>query len=99
MTEVIERRLNKYLFPVEERKVFFANGDNPNGTKEYKAIVRPDKNKLISIMQDSYKLIPNRDVIMPLLEQLHQLDTKWNFDNSHSFVDSIRIVQYRFFRH
>jgi hypothetical protein len=92
MMEVIEKRLNKYLFPVEERKVFFASSEeNPKGTKEYKAIVRPDKNKLISIMQDSYKLIPNRDVIMPLLEQLHQLDTKWNFDNSHSFVDSKRM--------
>ena len=42
-------------------------------------------------MQDSYQLIPNRDVIMPLLEQLHQLDTKWNFDNSHTFVDSRRM--------
>jgi hypothetical protein len=92
MTEVIERRLNKYLFPVEERKVFFADKDKEaKGTKEYKAIVRSDKNKLISIMQDSYKLIPNRDVIMPLLEQLHELDTKWNFENSHSFVDSKRM--------
>ena len=92
MTQEIERRLNKYLFPVEERKVFFADNDKePKGTKEYKAIVRPDKNKLISVMQDSYQLIPNRDVIMPLLEQLHELDTRWNFDNSHSFVDSKRM--------
>jgi len=92
MTEVIERKLNKYLFPVEERKVYFANPDSdPKSTKEYKAIVRPDKNKLISVMQDSYKLIPNREVIMPLLEQLNELDTRWNFDNSHSFVDSKRM--------
>ena len=92
MTEVIERKLNKYLFPVEERRIFY---DTPNssykGTNEYKAIVRTDKNKLVSVMQDSYKLIPNREVIMPLIEQLNSLDTKWNFDNSHSFVDSKRM--------
>ncbi len=92
MNHQIERRMNKFLFPVEERKVYFENlEENPRAAKEYKAIVRSDKNKLISIMQDSYKLIPNRDVIMPLLEQLHQLDTRWHFDNSHSFVDSKRM--------
>lgn len=92
MTEQLEKRLSKFTFPVTERRVFF---DNPatglNSTKEYKAIIRTDKNKLISIMQDSYQLIPNREVIMPLLEQLHQLDTRWHFDNSHSFVDSKRM--------
>ena len=92
MTEQLEKRLSKYLFPVTERRVFF---DNPlvglDSTKEYKAIVRTDKNKLISIRQDSYKLIPNSEVIMPLLEQLHELDTRWHYDNSHSFVDSKRM--------
>ena len=91
MTE-IERRLNKFLFPVEERKVFFADNNNePVRTKEYKAIIRPDKNKLISVMEDSYKLVSNYEVIMPLLEQLNQLDTRWNFDNSHSYVESKRM--------
>lgn len=92
LTEQLEKRLSKFTFPVDERRVFF---DNPatglDSTKEYKAIIRTDKNKLISIMQDSYQLIPNRDVIMPLLEQLSELDTRWHFDNSHSFVDSKRM--------
>lgn len=92
MTKELERRLNKFLFPVEERRVYFDNPDSGiTSTKEYKALVRPDKNKLISIMQDSYQLISNREVIMPLLEQLSELDTKWNFDNSHTFVDSKRM--------
>ena len=92
MSEVIERKLNKYLFPVEERKVYFDSPEgDPKWAKEYKAIVRTDKNKLVSVMQDSYKLIPNREVIMPLLEQLNQLDTRWHFDNTHSFVDSKRM--------
>ena len=42
-------------------------------------------------MQDSYKLIPNSEVILPLLEQLHELDTKWQIDDSHSFVNSKRM--------
>ncbi len=92
MTKQLERRLNKFLFPVEERRVYFDNPDTGiTATKAYKAIVRTDKNNLISVMQDSYQLIPNRDVIMPLLGQLSELDTKWNFDNSHTFVDSKRM--------
>jgi len=91
MTTEIEKRLNKFLFPVEERKVYFQSDSNPKLTREYKAIVRPDKDKLISVMQDSYKLVPNREVILPLLEQLYQLDTKWHFDNSHSFASSKRM--------
>ena len=91
MTTEIEKRLNKFLFPVEERKVYFQSDSNPKLTREYKAIVRPDKDKLISVMQDSYELVPNREVILPLLEQLQHLDTKWHFDNSHSFVDSKRM--------
>ena len=92
MTKELERRLNKFVFPVEERRVYFDKPDSGiTTTKEYKAIVRPDKNKLISIMQDSYQLIPNRDIIMPLLDQLSELDTRWNFDNSHTFVDSKRM--------
>ncbi len=85
MTQEIEERLSKFLFPVEERRVYFTDSvDNIKSTREYKAIVSSDDNKLISIMQDSYKLIPNREVILPLLEQLHELDTRWHFDNTHS---------------
>jgi Domain of unknown function (DUF932) len=87
------KRLDGYIFPVMERKVFFEDekSGKPVKTAEYKAIVRPDQNKLVSIMQDSYKLVSNHDVIMPLLEQLNNLDTNWFFDNSHSFVNSKRM--------
>ena len=92
MTQEIKERLSKFLFPVEERRVYFTDSaDDIKSTREYKAIVSSDNNKLISIMQDSYKLIPNREVILPLLEQLHELDTRWHFDNTHSFVDSKRM--------
>lgn len=42
----IERRLSKFIFPVEGRQVFFADSNGvPKETKECKAIVRWDKNK------------------------------------------------------
>lgn len=89
MNDILNEKLERFLFPVEEKTVY--TGDDKIPTHEYKAIVRPDTNQLISIMQDSYQLIPNRDVIMPLLEQLHELDTRWYVDNSHSFVESNRM--------
>ncbi len=86
------KNLEKFLFPVVERRVLFQDSEqNIDVTEDYKAIVRADKNSLISIMQDSYQLIPNREVIMPLLEQLDTLDTRWCFDNSHSFVNDNRM--------
>jgi hypothetical protein len=92
MTTEIENKLTKYFFPIEEKKVLFKDTDNISIlTNDYKAIVRTDNNKLISIMKDSYNLIPNKNVILSLMEQLHKLDTKWNFDNSHSFVDNNRM--------
>lgn len=93
MNDTVIKRVDNYIFPVTERKVFFENEKTgePLKTREYKAIVRTDKNKLVSIMQDSYRLVSNHDVIMPLLEQLNNLETNWYFDNSHSFVNSQRM--------
>ncbi len=90
---VIENKLQKFLFPVEERSVYVDDkpGINYKPAKEYKAIVRPDNNKLISIQKDSYQLVPNSEVIMPLMEQLHNLDTNWIIDPAHSFVEDSRM--------
>ena len=92
MTHLVEtsdykNTLQKYLFPVEERKVYFqdANG-NPDHTKEYKSIVRADNNKLISIMNNTYKFESNAAVILPVLDELSKLDSKWTLDRSHSYV-------------
>jgi len=92
MTAEIENRLNKFLFPVTEKKVFFEDtAGTPSFTEQYKAIAREDNGKLISIMNDSYKIVQNRDVIMPLMDQLHNLDNKWIIDPSHSFVSDQRM--------
>ncbi len=71
MNTTIEKKLNNFLFPVCERAVFVDDDKTYKPTKHYKAVVREDNGKLVSIMKDSYQLVPNREVIMPLLEQLH----------------------------
>ena len=90
MTE-IESRLNDFLFPVAEREVLVSDGENNRKTKLYKAIVREDNDRLVSIMKNTYKIIPNSEVIKPLLEELNNLDTNWIIDPSHSFVDDSRM--------
>lgn len=90
MTTEIDRRLEPFLFPVKEREVLYTDSSSlPKNTSAYKAIVREDK--LISIMRDTYKIVPNKEVIKPLMEQLHNLDTTWYIDGSHSFVDDARM--------
>jgi hypothetical protein len=89
MKKTIEKKLAPYLFPVQEREVYLEDdiGLGYKPTKMYKAIVRDDLNKLISVVPRTYKLVENREVIVPLLEQLHKLNTSWIIDRSHSFVD------------
>ena len=91
MNTTIEKKLNNFLFPVGERAVFVDDDKTYKPTKHYKAIVREDNGKLVSIMKDSYQLVPNSEVIKPLLEQLHNLDTNWIIDPSHSFADDNRM--------
>lgn len=91
MTNTIDKKLNNFLFPVSERAVFVDDDKTYKPTKHYKAIVREDNGKLVSIMKDTYQLVPNSEVIIPLLEQLHNLDTNWIIDPSHSFADDNRM--------
>lgn len=94
MTTEIERRLLPFSFPVEETSVYTdRNGTSgsPCLSKDYKAIVRKDNGKLIAIQRKTYKLVPNAEVIKPLLAELHKLDTSWYIDSSHSFVDDQRM--------
>ncbi len=85
-------KLEKYMFPVEEKRVY---SEDKNGslskTDDYKAIMRVDTNSLVSIMQDTYHLVPNRDIIMPLMDQLESLDSSWIIDPSHSYVENSRM--------
>lgn len=91
MTDV-EEKLKPYLFPVKETQVLVHDADNYGlrPTDKYKAIVRSDTNELISIMRDTYKLIQNREIILPLMDQLNNIDSKWIIDPGHSFVEDNR---------
>ena len=91
MNTTIKKKLSNFLFPVGERAVYIDDDKTYRPTKHYKAIVREDNGKLVSIMKDSYQLVPNSEVIKPLLEQLHNLDTNWIIDPSHSFADDNRM--------
>ena len=93
-----EDQLAPYLFEVEERKVSFEvippslfPLSQLYETNKYKAIVRKDNDKLISIMPQTYKMISNKDVIIPVLDFLTNFDNKWEIDPSHSFVEDGRM--------
>ena len=84
--------LEKYLFPVKERTAYFgSNSSNVAPANKYKAIVHGETGELISIMNNTYQVVPNRKLILPVMEQLSQLDTKWYIDESHSFVNPSRM--------
>ena len=94
-------RLDKYLFPVEESEVYYLvprrglslmpTFSLPQRTLLYKAILRTDTQRLISIMPRTYKLVPNSEVILPLMEELDRLEHTWYIDTSHSFSQSNRM--------
>ena len=92
--------LRDYAFPVIERKVAVHNGENslidlerretflPN---DYKAIVREDTNELISIVRESYQIVPNERIISRLMEELDKTNTPFEIEPSHSFVENNRM--------
>ena len=92
MTTEVDKKLWKFLFPVQEKQVYFEGEDGSTVlTPEYKAITREDNGKLISVMNGTYQLVPNAEIIKPLMEQLHTLDSRWIIDSSHSFVENKRM--------
>jgi len=92
--------LNDYCFPVVERKVAVHNGQTEQidlgNTKtflpgDYKAIVREDTNELISVVKQSYQVVPNEMLINQLMGELEKIDTSYEVEDSHSFVENSRM--------
>lgn len=92
--------LSNFMFPIQERPVAIHNGQvnftdwENNDTylaNDYKAIVREDTNEPISIVRNSYKIVPNEVLINKLMHELLTLDTPFKIDPSHSFVDNARM--------
>ena len=87
-----------YMFPVVERPVAVNNWpeqlsatENQNTANQYKVIVREDTNEIISVVRDSYKLVPNAELINRMSEELDGLGMTSYIDESHSFVDNHRM--------
>jgi hypothetical protein len=87
--------LNKFMFPVEERPIAIHDGiqdimdiENRNTflSADYKALVRSDTNAPISIVRNTYQLVPNRVLINQLMEELVGMETPFVVEPSHSFV-------------
>jgi len=88
--------LEKFYFPVGESHIALAESSlqGPSKITGYKAIVAPQDNgheKVISVVKDSYKLIPNRELIEPFLDQVSNLHVRWKIDPSHSFCQLNRM--------
>lgn len=91
MTET-EKKLKPFLFPVKVQNAYYMDNEaSINITPRYKAIIHEDTGQLISIMNSTYELVPNRELIMPVMDQLSQLDTNWYIDESHSFANPNRM--------
>lgn len=82
--------IKSFHFPVEEQEITLINGVSARG---YKAIVaHPQESpKLVSIVKSSYKLVTNQSLIVPFMEQIASLKTRWYIDSSHSFVEPNRM--------
>ncbi len=79
-------QLQQFMTPVHEDKVYFTNGSDMVPAPRHRAILN-EQGKIITVVKDSYKLVRNEDIIMPLLEHLDKLDNKWYVDPSHSFIN------------
>lgn len=90
--------LSDYMFPVVERPVAVNNWpeqlsatENQNTANRYKVIVREDTNEIISVVRGSYKLVPNEELIKPMLKELDGLGMASCIDETHSFVNNHRM--------
>jgi hypothetical protein len=92
--------LQDFMFPITERSVAINNGQNDISdwdnvstflTSDYKAIVREDTNEPISIVKNSYQVVPNETLINKLMHELVLIDTPFKIDPSHSFCENNRM--------
>lgn len=91
MTTKLANELDRFLFPVKEEKIFYPSDGNLKTTDEFKSIVRSDTGQIISVMRDSYRLIPNQVIIESLMHQLENIDCKYVIDKQHSYVDNSKM--------
>lgn len=90
--------LARYIFPVMERPIALRDwparitaGAKQDSLGQYKVIVREDTDEIISVVRGSYKLVPNEELINPILAELGGLGMASYVDQTHSFVNNHRM--------
>ncbi|MEX2345290.1 MAG: DUF932 domain-containing protein [Balneolaceae bacterium] len=80
--------INDFYFPVKEQDIaLFDHAPWVDTIKGYKAIVAPKggSQEVISVVNDTYKLVRNQELLEPFMEQVSKLGVRWKIDPSHSF--------------
>lgn len=87
--------INEFYFPVSEREVLLNPETDRRVRKipDYKAIVARINgyDRVVSVVRNSYRLVRNRELIEPFIEQVDKLGVEWQLDESHSFVELNRM--------
>ena len=84
-------KLEQFYFDVEETDIALTDPERFKGNPipGYKAIVTPvadGQDKTIAVVKNTYKLVRNRELIEPFLEQVDSLGVNWYIDESHTFA-------------
>ena len=86
--------IEHFYFSVEKQNIALCNEapwlEKING---YKAIVAPkgSNDQVISVVKSSYKLVENRELIEPFMDQISKLGVRWKIDPSHTFCQLNRM--------
>lgn len=83
--------LRKLRFPVAPSKVYYVNAQGLlEENKNYKAIIRTDTDKAISIMSKNYKIVNNSELVDNLLEAMEELNIRY-YAGRDSYVQNNRM--------
>lgn len=80
-----------FFINVDEHELALAESPflDPNRIDGYKALVVANgkhQGDVVSIVKDTYKVVQNRDLILPFLDDIDSLGVDWKIDPSHSFI-------------
>lgn len=79
-------KIEDYYFDVKERPIYYESDTDLVECKSYKGIYNAAGDRLISVVNNTYQLVKNEDIIKPILDELSSFDSRWYIDQSHSFV-------------
>lgn len=85
-----------FFIDVNEEPLALADSPflEPEKINGYKALVIANGNHhgdVVSIVKDTYKVVQNRELILPFLDDIEALGVNWTIDPSHSFIQPNRM--------